>query len=122
MPRYTRPVRAVITGWLLMIVFGVLVLVIAEEPGSAAFFAGVGLVMAVWVGRRPGVAAFAVSLALGLLQTAEEVAYLVAGLSDSSRLTTVLGDVVGLLAGLLVVGGAAAALLRRRAVATGRAG
>jgi len=122
MPRYTRPALAVITGWLLMIVFGVLVLVIAGEPGSAAFFAGVGLVMAVWVARRPGLAAFAVSLALGLLQTAEEIAYLLAGLSDSSPLTTVLGDVVGLLAGLLVVGGAAVALLRRRAVATGRVG
>jgi len=122
MPRSTRPALVVITGWLLMIVFGGLVLVIAEEPGSAAFFAGVGLVMALWVARRPGVAAFAVSLALGLLQTAEEIAYLVSGLSDSSPLTTVLGDVVGLLAGLLVVGGAAVALLRRRAVATERVG
>jgi hypothetical protein len=118
----TRPAQVVITGWLLVIVFGALVLVIAEEPASAAFFAGVGLVMALWVARRPGVAAFVVSLALGLLQTAEEITYLVYGLADSSPLTTVLADVVGLLGGLLVTGGSAVALLRRRAVATERVG
>ena len=122
MSRSTRPAQVVITGWLLVIVFGALVLVIAEEPASAAFFAGVGLVMALWVARRPGVAAFVVSLALGLLQTAEEITYLVYGLADSSPLTTVLADVVGLLGGLLVTGGSAVALLRRRAVATERVG
>lgn len=122
MSRSTRPTQVVITGWLLVVVFGVLVLVIAEEPKSAAFFVGVGLVMAFWVARRPGVAAFVVSLVLGLLQTAEEITYLVYGLADSSPVTTTLADGVGLLGGLLVTGGAAVALLRRRAVAPERVG
>lgn len=117
MARPTRPALVVITGWLLVIVFGGLVLVGADEPFSAALFAGIGLVMAVWVARWPSVAAFAVSLVLGLLHTAEQVAYLASDLSDARAFTTVLADAEGLLGGLLVTGGAAVALLRRHAVA-----
>lgn len=114
MARPTRPALVVITGWLLVIVFGGLVLVGADEPGSAAIFAGIGLVMAVWVALRPSVAAFVVSLVLGLLHTAEQVAYLASDLSNARATTSVLADAEGLLGGLLVVGGAAVALLRRR--------
>jgi hypothetical protein len=104
----------VVGGWLLVVVFGGLVAVVADEPGSGAMFAGVGLVMAVWVALRPGVAAFAVSVVLGLLHTAEQTAYLAVDLTESAAVTMVLGDTVGLLGGLLVVGGSAVALRARR--------
>jgi hypothetical protein len=114
MSRPTGPALLVVAGWLLVIVFGGLVLVGADEPGSAAIFAGIGLVMALWVGRAPGVAAFAVSLVLGLLQTAEQATYTAFDLADARPMTTVLADGVGLLGGLLVTVGAVMALLRRR--------
>src|SRR3954447_5720583 len=108
----TRPAQVVVAGWLLVVVFGLLVLALAHEPRSAAFFCGVGLLMALWVGRRPRTAALVVSLVLGLLHTAEEVTYLIYGIADSSAITLVLADVVGLLGGVSVVGGAAVALFR----------
>jgi hypothetical protein len=114
MSRPTGPALVVVAGWLLVIVFGGLVLVGADEPGSAAIFAGVGLVMALWAGLRPGVAAFVVSLVLGLLHTAEQAAYFGSDLADSRPVTTVLADGIGLLGGVLVAVGAAMALLRRR--------
>ena len=110
----TGPALVVVAGWLLVIVFGGLVLVGADEPGSAAIFAGVGLVMALWVGRRPGVAAFVVSLVLGLLHTAEQAAYLGFDIADARPVTSALADGVGLLGGLLVTVGSVVALLRRR--------
>lgn len=110
-----RPARIVVAGWALVIVFGVLVWLVSGEPGSAALFAGVGLVMATWVALRPGVAAMVVSLILGLLHTVEQIAYLAVDLSEPDlAVGTVLADALGLLGGLLVLGGAAAALLRRR--------
>lgn len=115
MTRPERPALLVVAGWSLVVVFGVLVWLVSGEPGSGAMFAGVGLAMAVWVALRPGLAAMVVSLVLGLLHTAEQVAYLAVDLSDAGTAAgTVLTDAEGLLGGLLVVGGASAALLRRR--------
>ena len=119
MSQLTRPAQAVVVGWLLVVVFGLLVLTIAHEPRSAAMFCGLGLLMALWVARRPRTAAFVASLVLGLLHTAEEVTYIFYGTSVWS----VLGDVVGLVGGVLITGGASVALFRRRhpAVAANRA-
>jgi len=109
-----RPVLVVVGGWLLVVLFGGLVAVGADEPASGAIFAGVGLAMAAWVAFRPSAAAFVVSVVLGLLHTAEQIAYLASDLTGSAPVTTVLADAFGLLGGLVVVGGSAVALRRRR--------
>lgn len=115
MARPSRPAPVVVTGWGLVAVFGVLVWLVADEPGAGAVFAGGAVLMALWVALRPGTAAVVVSLVLGLLHTAEQVAYLVADLTGSPiAVDVVLADVVGLLGGLLVAGGAALWLVRRR--------
>lgn len=108
-----RPTLVVVGGWLLVVVFGGLVAVGADEPVSGAIFAAVGVAMAAWVALRPWTAAFVVSVVLGLLHTAEQIAYLGADLSGSGPVTTVLADAFGLLGGVLVVGGSAVALRRR---------
>jgi len=106
---------AVIVGWLLVVVFGVLVWLVAGELRSGIVFAAVGLAMSAWVARRPGTAALVVSLVLGLLHTVEQIAYFGADVSGSNPpIGSVLGDAEGLLAGLLVVGGAVAGLRRLR--------
>lgn len=115
MARPSRPAPVVVTGWGFVAVFGVLVWLVADELGAGAMFAGVAVLMAAWVALRPGTAALVVSLVLGLLHTAEQVAYLVADLTRSPvAVDVVLADVVGLLGGLLVAGGAALWLTRRR--------
>jgi hypothetical protein len=115
MSRRPLPELLVLAGWSLVVIFGVIVWLAADEPASGALFAGVGLIMVTWVAQRPGTAALAVSLVLGLLHTLEEVAYLSAGLSERSIwVVGIVGDAEGLLAGLLIVGGAGVALVRRR--------
>jgi hypothetical protein len=115
MTRLERPALIVVAGWSLVVVFGVLVWLGAGELGSGALFAGVGLAMGIWVTLRPGVSAMVVSLVLGLLHTAEQIAYLAFDISESDMsVGRVLGDAEGLLGGLLIVGGAVAALLQRR--------
>jgi hypothetical protein len=106
-------VRLVLIGWLLVAVFGLLLL--GTEPASAAMFIVVGLAMAAWVRWRPGAPALVVSLVLGLLHTVEQAAYLIADFGDDPiSAWHVLGDTEGLVAGLLVVGGSSTALVRSR--------
>jgi hypothetical protein len=116
MSHRSRAELVVIVGWLLVVVFGVLVWLVAGELRSGLIFAVVGLAMSTWVARRPGTAALAVSLVLGLLHTAEQIAYFGADVSRSNPppLGSVLGDAEGLLGGLLVVGGAVVGLRRLR--------
>ena len=114
-PPLTRPLAMAVTGWLLLVVFAGFMAVVGDDSaGNVALFAVLGLAMAAWVGLRSSRPALWVSLVLGLLQTVEQAAYLVADAGDGGAAAAVVGDVVGLLAGLLVVAGTGAALRARR--------
>jgi hypothetical protein len=118
MDRTRSAVLLVVIGWLLVVVFGLLLL--GKEPASAAIYIVVGLVMAAWVRWRPGVAALVVSLVLGLLQTVEQGAYLATDAGeDTLPVGTALADAEGLLGGLLVVAGSVTVLVRRRQARAG---
>ncbi len=109
----SAPSRLLLVGWALVAVLGVLVLAVSHDAAGVVHVT-VGLVMGLWVALRPGVAAHAVSLALGLLLLLVQVGYVAAGLTDDGPTGILVSDLEGLLAALVVVVAAGSALLRRR--------
>jgi len=109
------PVRIVLAGWGLAFLFAVLLLAGGKDDLLVAVLYGlVAVIMAAWAWRRRSRPALIVSLALGLLLTAGQAAYIASDVSgQQTGAGTLLGDAIGLAAGMVLVAGAAAALLRR---------
>lgn len=108
------PVRTVMLGWVTFLLMTVAVVLVrgADHVANMAVFAAIGVAMLIWVALRRGRAALIASLVLGLLHVAEQIAYLLAGGTDSLEVGV---DVLGLVSGLLLVAGAGWELRRRRA-------
>ncbi|CAN5749772.1 hypothetical protein BH18ACT7_BH18ACT7_03990 [soil metagenome] len=108
------PVRTVMLGWVTFLLMTVAVVLVrgADHVANMAVFAAIGVAMLIWVALRRGRAALIASLVLGLLHAAEQIAYLLAGGTDSLEVGV---DVLGLVSGLLLVAGASWELRRRRA-------
>ncbi|MBA3249836.1 MAG: hypothetical protein H0T66_05900 [Geodermatophilaceae bacterium] len=108
------PVRTVMLGWVTFLLMTVAVVLVrgADHVANMAVFAAIGVAMLIWVALRRGRAALIASLVLGLLHVAEQIAYLLAGGTDSLEVGV---DVLGLVSGLLLVAGASWELRRRRA-------
>ncbi len=108
------PVRTVMLGWVTFLLMTVAVVLVrgADHVANMAVFAAIGVAMLIWVALRRSRAALIASLVLGLLHVAEQIAYLLAGGTDSLEVGV---DVLGLVSGLLLVAGASWELRRRRA-------
>ncbi len=108
------PVRTVMLGWVTFLLMTVAVVLVrgADHVANMAVFAAIGVAMLIWVALRRSRAALVASLVLGLLHVAEQIAYLLAGGTDSLEVGV---DVLGLVSGLLLVAGASWELRRRRA-------
>lgn len=108
------PVRTVMLGWVTFLLMTVAVVLVrgADHVANMAVFAAIGVAMLIWVALRRSRAALIASLVLGLLHAAEQIAYLLAGGTDSLEVGV---DVLGLVSGLLLVAGASWELRRRRA-------
>ena len=110
------PVRMLLLGWgavLLMAALGAVVR--PDDRVAMAVFAGVAVLMGLWVARSAGRGALLTSLVLGVLHTLEQVAYTLAGAAeDEVDLGLLAVDLVGLVGGVLVVVGAVRALRARR--------
>lgn len=112
----SRAQRLTVAGWLVTVVFALLVAVVADEPGTGAVLAVLALAMAAWVALRGSRPAFWVSAVLGALHTLEQAAYLGADATAHHSVETAASDAVGLAGGLLVLVGSAASLRSRRHV------
>jgi len=101
-------------GWVTFLLMTVAVVLVrgADHVANMAVFAAIGVAMLIWVALRRSRAALIASLVLGLLHVAEQIAYLLAGGTDSLEVGV---DVLGLVSGLLLVAGASWELRRRRA-------
>lgn len=118
MPRHhSRAVRVLLVGWgLFLVMVGIVVVARPDDRAAMVVFTVVAMALAAWVVRRGSQASIVASLAVGLLHTAEQVAYTYAGVTEPVvDAVVVAGDVVGLLSGLLITGGAAGALRGLRA-------
>jgi hypothetical protein len=110
----STPVRLVLLGWAGVLLFALMIVVAkgTADLGGAGLFGAVAVAMASWVWRRPSKAALVTTLAIAVLFTVEQVAYLV---SDGHDTAETVGDAIGLVAGALLLAGATRALADGRA-------
>lgn len=113
MSTFERSVRLTVLGWTLVVVFAVLVALGPDSVLNAAIFAVIGAVMGAWVWLRRSRPASVVSLVIGVLLSIEQVGYVVADLSDG-EVARGGADLLGLVAGLVVVLGSVLALRTSR--------
>jgi hypothetical protein len=109
--------RIVLAGWAGMLLLAALFVPIEgmDEARSAIVFGLIALGMGSWVWRRGSRPALVVSLVLGVLQTAEQVAYTIADVGYVlDRPAVLVGTVVGLIAGICLVVGSTLELAARR--------
>lgn len=125
MSRLDTPTRLILTGWGLVLLVAVLMVVArSEELGSAIAFAAIAVAMSAWLWLRKSRAAIITTLVLGILWTVQFVAYTVAGFTGEAsedQVLILIGDVVGIIAGAFIVLGATKAFIRVREGST-RAG
>jgi hypothetical protein len=107
-----RGIRIALCGWGAVLAFAALLLIIADEPATAAVVAVITVAIGLWLWRSGGRAALWVSLLLGLLFAFEQAGYSFAGTGGSAA--TSLADIFGLAAGIVIVTGSVLALLGRR--------
>ncbi len=108
-----RAVRLAVIGWGLVIVYAGAVLVGPEGLKGASVFFAVAVILGAWVWLRRSRPALAVSLVVGVLFTVEQAAYVV-GDTSPLELGRLVADLIGLVAGVVVVTGSVLALRARR--------
>ena len=108
-----RGIRIALFGWGAVFVFAALLLILADEPVTAAVLAIVTAVIGLWLWRSEGGRVVLwISLLLGLLFVLEQAGYSIADIGGSA--STSVADFFGLAAGIAIVTGSVLALLGRR--------